>query len=140
MQTETLFERVETLIDQTPVIEQPTLKIITWETNYNQKLNCKAMVHIDVMPGRIPSHSELDGTIVEIRTADESFLPSRWRLYDMLFAPFKTVNDIMAFTSHGMTSIELSNMFFNKYHPKFNWNTEIAVYFYLRREEKKMEN
>ncbi len=133
METTTLPLQLEGISREIAAIEHPMYKTITWETNFNNKMVCDAFVHIDIAPRRKPLHSELDRTIVEIRTADQSHPPTKNRLYDMLFIPFKELSDQLAFSSHGMTAMELANYFFNKHQSEnFSWNTEVAIYFYLK--------
>ena len=110
-------------------------RVITWATNYNNKMGCRAFVHIDLAPDRKPIRSEVERTIIEIRTADQSHPPVKKRLYDMMFIPFQQVTDQLAFSSHGMTASQLAEFLFNEYHPNFNWTTTVCIYFYQEWEE-----
>lgn len=122
-------------------------RVLTWETNFNNKLGNKAFIHIDLAPSNAniamvnkrhketrPDYllrKESVEKLLEIRTADISYPPVRAIIKDMLLLPYQRISDWMAWSSHGMNDMELADYFFAKYHPDFSWKAEMAVYFYL---------
>lgn len=108
-------------------------RIITWETNYNQKLACRAFTHIDLPPMRTPTRDQLQGTLIEICTADQSHPPVYAHIHDLMLLPMHRVNCWLAWHSHGMNEKDFADYMFTQHHHRgFNWNTLLAVYFYLR--------
>lgn len=123
------------LFDATPATgnRQPvTLRTITWATNFNNKMSCAAMVHIDLAPYKKPIRSELENTIIEIYTADQSHPPIKAVLFDMLFLKLKRVSCLMTLASHGLDEIEFVTYMFDRYPGKVDFNTEVAVYYYKK--------
>ena len=108
-----------------------TVKVVNWDTNFNNKMCNDAFVHIDLAPRQRPSRKVLDDSIIEICTNDNSHEPVRKRLYDLLFMPYQKVSCLLALCSHGMTDMQLANYMFDKHGPGFSWTTEICVYFYV---------
>lgn len=122
-------------------------RVITWETNFNNKLGCKAFTHVDLAPSNANINminkehqaitpdfilrKQLVDKLIEIRTADKSHPPVQAYVKDLLMIPYQKISDWIAWTSHGMNDMDLADYFFNKYHPDFSWSTEMAVYFYL---------
>jgi hypothetical protein len=106
-------------------------KVITLETNFNNKLGCPAFIHIDLSPVKYPLRQELENRIIEIRTKDNSFPPVQVRVDNIQTVTFQQINDMMAWVSHAKTAMQLADFLFNKYHPDFSWTTEVSIYFYL---------
>jgi hypothetical protein len=77
-------------------------KVITWETNFNNKLGCPAFIHIDLSPVQYPLRQELENRIIEIRTKDNSFPPVQVRVDNIQTVTFQQINDMMAWVSHGL--------------------------------------
>lgn len=109
-----------------------SVRTITWSTNYNNKMGCDGMVHIDLAPFKKPIRSELENTIIEIYTSDQSHPPIKAVLFDMLFLKLNKVSCMMTMASHGLDEIEFVNFMFDKYPEKMDMNTELAVYFYKK--------
>lgn len=114
-------------------VQQPATRTIYWPTNHNNKLACSAMVHIDLAPRKRVLESEMEKTIIEIRTQDNSFPFSQWKLIDMLRMPLQRISALITMTSHGMYSFDFVKWFLEK-NEGANLDTEIAVYYYMRYE------
>lgn len=128
-------------------LELKPSRVITWETNFNLKLGCKAFIHVDLAPSNAnmqlinPEHQATTpdhllrkmvvDKLIEIRTADKSHPPVLAYIKDMLIISYQRISDHTAWCSHGMNDMDLADYFFNKYHPDFSWTTQMAVYFYL---------
>lgn len=111
-------------------LQKTNLKTIYWETNYNNKMDCNSFIHIDFAPPVKPSRSQLSNTIIEIRTTDASHAPVQKQLYDLMFLPFQQIPDALCFASHGISAYKLVTLLFDKYAPRFNWTTEMCIWFY----------
>jgi hypothetical protein len=103
-------------------------KVITFKTNYNNKLGCKVFPHIDVAPATGIPESKLEERIIEIRTADNSHPPVKTKLINLLRLPLWQVSDALTYPSHGMDSTAFQEMMIlnNDITP----DKPMAVYFY----------
>lgn len=90
------------------------------------------MVHIDLAPFKRPLRSDLESTVIEIYTADQSHPPIKAILFDMLFIKLNRVSCLMTMASHGMDEMEFVNFMFEKYPGKMDMQTEVAVYYYKK--------
>jgi hypothetical protein len=145
--TSILTEEIQEKQLQIEHLELKPARIVTWETNFNHKLGCKAFIHVDLAPSNAnisminKNHVQVTedfilrkqvvDKLIEIRTADKSHPAVKAYVKDMLLIPYQRISDMIAWSSHGMNDMDLANYFFNKYHPDFSWTTEMAVYFYL---------
>jgi hypothetical protein len=107
------------------------VRTLVWDTNYNNKIGCTGMVHIDLAPRIFPVKSEAERMVFEIKTADNSHPPITYTFYDMITFPLKDVPCLFSLASHGMTEMEFCDYMFSKY-KTITWNERIAVYFYRR--------
>jgi len=110
-------------------------KLLFWETNFNQKLGCTGMIHIDLAPKKPPTLQEMDQIIFEIQTKDGSAAPVLYKLTGLLLLPFEKICWQQSYPSHGMSTLELADFFFERYSTNFKWSTIVAVYFYLKYNE-----
>lgn len=106
------------------------LKIITFKTNYNNKLDCKCFPHIDIAPNTGIPESKLSDTVIEIRTADNSHPPVKTKLVNLLRLPLWQVNDALTYPSHGCNSTSFQEMMVMENSADFD--KQMAVYFYER--------
>jgi hypothetical protein len=105
-------------------------KIITFQTNYNNKMGCECFTHIDVAPAsRIPE-SRLEDTTIEIRTADQSHPPVKAKLIDLIRIPLGGITDYLTYPSHGVDSRSFQDKMVTE--NQFTREKQMAVYFYKR--------
>lgn len=107
-------------------------RTITWPTNFNNKMGCTAMVHIDLAPFKKPVRSELESTVIEIYTADHSHPPIKAMLFDILFVKLNRLACLMTLPSHGLDEVEFVKYMFDRYPGKMELHTEVAVYYYKK--------
>lgn len=120
---------------QAPVISM-NRKVITWDTNWNNKMGCQCIIHVDLAPIHTPLRADLENTTVEIRTADVSHPSIERKLYDISFFKLGMISDYVALSSHGLTAMELVKFFEEKYPATarfagINGDTNMAIYFYV---------
>jgi hypothetical protein len=108
-----------------------TVKTLVWDTNYNNKIGCAGIVHIDLAPSRIPSKLDNDKYIFDISTNDGSHPTVRYKFEGLNICSLKEVPGILCIASHGMDDIQFCEYMFSKY-KNITWNTKIAVYLYRR--------
>ena len=105
------------------------MKIITWETNWNNKLDNKAIIHLDYAPAMLISESAFPAKVT-VHTKDNSHTPVELELQYFIRGLFKDFwFDMVTMPSHGMNR----NDFFYwwmKENPTFDDTKEIAIYFY----------
>lgn len=105
-------------------------KVITFKTNYNNKLACQCFPHIDIAPaGGIPE-SKLNDTIIEIRTADNSHPPVKTKLINLIRLKLWQVSDALSYPSHGMDSTAFQEWMIT--HNDISFDKSMAVYFYQK--------
>lgn len=122
---------METTPSSSPVIEKKlTRKVHTWRTNFNNKMACDWIVHIDLAPTAPPQRAWMDETVIEIRTEDQSHPSIERKLDDMLIMELQQINDYLSYPSHGMGAISLINHFYVEYPERMNPKTKMAVYYY----------
>lgn len=129
METITPYSIVET--------EQPA-KIVRWETNYNNKLGCPGMVHIDLAPSNRPTYSVIDNTRIEFRTEDQSHPHIKYWLVDIMYIKLKDIPWTYSIASHGLFCFELLSFFQKKYGPAINKENDLAIYFYHQTKQVKL--
>lgn len=119
--------------DETSIIR----KSISLLTNYNNKLSCDCMLHVDFAPGERIPESILQRTIIEIRTVDNTHPPTFWKLVDMhRFDMDKGIYySIGTWASHGMDFFEFCQ-WMKTQKPDVNSETKMAVYMYRKCGEK----
>lgn len=106
-------------------------KTIFFRTNLNNKLHSATMIHLDKAPWASMPESVLANTIIEIRTQDNSYPPSRWVLDDLASAPFARMSKAITWQSHGMTVTDCL-AYLREVHPDINGETPMAIYFYKK--------
>ena len=106
------------------------MKRIYWQTNFNNKLSCKAFIHIDKAPeGNVPVSSW--GCEVTICTKDNSHPPVIATLHSMLGGTLETIcYDNFTFASHGMDRDSFKQWWLAN-HPEYEEGKRIAVYYYM---------
>lgn len=108
-------------------------KTIFFPTNLNQKLGCQAMVHVDLAPSGPVRKSQLENTLIEIKTVDNSFPPTYWKLRDLLRVELHELTDIMVMPSHGVEAFEFQKQILST-NMKLTTSTPVAVYYYQKSE------
>lgn len=104
---------------------------ITWDTNYNNKLQCQAFIHIDLAPTTIPQRDKVEGITIEIATADGSHPTIKAQLLDMLFFKISQCPNAYTLPSHGLTNTDFCHYILNK-HKNLSFNSQLAVYYYQK--------
>lgn len=104
-------------------------KEISWETNYNNKLDCRSFIHIDFAPKEIPDKYELASTIIKISTEDNSHQPIKAKIKHIV--PIPNVQYWHSFVSHNMNIGEWQVMMQNKYGDDI-LKREMALYYYKK--------
>jgi hypothetical protein len=105
-------------------------KVITFKTNYNNKLDCKCFPHIDIAPVGGIRESEMEETVFEIRTRDNSHPPVKTKLVNLLRLPLWQISDALTYPSHGVDSTTFQEMMVVDNQADFS--KSMAVYFYER--------
>ncbi|MDH7463992.1 hypothetical protein QEG73_22005 [Chitinophagaceae bacterium 26-R-25] len=105
-------------------------KTITLATNFNNKMACKAFVHIGLAPGPLKV-SDLESTEIEIRTTDDSHPPVLAQLVDLCRLDLDKMPNAFTWQSHGMSSFDFFKWFTHQYQD-VNGGTAMAVYFYKK--------
>ena len=106
-------------------------KTILFPTNLNNKLQNQCFIHIDAAPARGLPESELEKTEIEIRTADNSHPPTRWKLNDLYRLPLCDLTSIMTFQSHALDAFEFQRSFLEK-NRSCDTCFPVAIYFYRK--------
>jgi hypothetical protein len=106
-------------------------RVVKFETNYNNKLSCECMVHIDRAPASPLPERVVTGTSISIETKDGSFGPTEWVLVDLLRLPLCQVSTFMSWQSHGLDYFEFAQLILNKFCSSDTY-FPVAIYFYRR--------
>jgi len=109
-------------------------KVITIPTNFNNKLACPIMQHVDLAPYAGIKESLMESSVVEIRTADGSYPPSQWKLFDLLRLESDQLAGVITYPSHGMDSSDFFQWLVKAYAGKKDI-TKLAVFFYKKLED-----
>lgn len=117
---------------QTATPPQPIVKSIIWDTNYNNKMACNAMLHIDLQPAQMPQPHVVEQVIIEITTADASHPPTLYKLGWMQPMLLNHVPELVTYPSHGMGYVEFYKYLQKKYGPKICGDTQMCIYYYLQ--------
>lgn len=117
---------------QTAAPPQPIVKTIIWDTNYNNKLHCNAMLHIDLQPAQMPQRQVVENTIVEITTADGSHPPTQFTLQWLQPMLLNNVPELVTYPSHAMSYVEFYKFLRHKYGTNICGATQMCIYYYLR--------
>ncbi len=107
-------------------------KTVFWETNFNNKLACSAFIHIDLKPHSLPLRKELDESIIEIYTKDNSHPPVTAKLLDLMPASLHNIPGCFSIPSHGLTGQEFESWFFDHYSNRLQQSTDVCIYFYKK--------
>lgn len=103
------------------------MKTMYIQTNYNNKLGCKAFIHIDRAPKvGIPSRDL--GSMIEIRTADNSHPPVKKIIYSLIRFKLGETYDTQSIPSHGLSADEFIDWWKEQFQE--GEGTELAVYYY----------
>ncbi|MGN6293784.1 MAG: hypothetical protein ACTHMV_13655 [Chitinophagaceae bacterium] len=106
-------------------------KKITFETNYNQKLDCPRFIHVDLAPPRLIPEAELNSTVVEIHTKDGSHQPVLAKVVDLCRLTLDNMNTAFTWCSHEMSSDEYRLWITTKI-SDIKRDTQMAVFFYQK--------
>jgi hypothetical protein len=104
------------------------MKTITIPTNYNNKLQCRAMVHIAVAPKELVPESKL-GQVYAFSTVDGSVpevLP--YKLVSLVRVKLAEMPMMFTWPSHGMDNVDF--IFWYKDQYQVDLETEMGVYYY----------
>jgi len=113
-----------------PIISKKT-KLITWLTNYNNKLKCDSFIHVDIAPPNTLTWQKIEESNYQIETLDNSHPPVIVELLDIQIFPFHKIPNWYTYTSHGINEEEFAQMMFKKYQ-NFSWDTQTALYLYKK--------
>jgi phosphoribosyl-ATP pyrophosphohydrolase len=113
-----------------------TTKTLFWETNYNNKLDCNAFLHIDLAPAALPIRSKVEQTEFIIETKDSSHTPVITEIYDYSFFPVKNITDCLALASHGMITTNLIRELEKKYSKELLEQRGVGLYFYIKKDNR----
>lgn len=105
-------------------------KTITLATNFNNKMACKAFVHIGLAPGPLKI-SDLENTQIEIRTTDDSHPPILAQLVDLYRTDLDKMPMGLTWQSHGMDAYDFYKWFTQQY-KEVTGATAMAVYYYKK--------
>lgn len=106
-------------------------KTIFFPTNQNGKLACQAMVHIDLAPSSGIPASKVENTLIEIKTADNSFPPTYWKLSCLLRLELHQLTDYMTIPSHGLEAFEFQKQLLSS-NMNLKTTSPVAVYYYRK--------
>lgn len=106
------------------------MKIITWDTNVNGKLDCNRFAHVDLAPAKMPTLQELEQTLITIQVADKSHLPVVVKLDSIVPFPLTQLSNVHTWPSHGMDTATFIEMQHRK--RPVSKETKFAVYYYKR--------
>src|SRR4051812_35893177 len=109
----------------------PILKTIYLQTNFNNKLACEVMVHLDIAPRAHFAEPQMDNHIIEFRTQDNSCPATRWHLVDLYRLEGNQLSNILTWPSHGMDAADFYG-WFKVQHEKENVMPDLAVFYYKR--------
>lgn len=104
-------------------------KVIYFQTNFNNKLACEKMLHIDHAPRGPISLFRLPDTIIEIRTKDNSYPESHWTLVDLALLELHELTTMTTWTSHGM---DCADYWQDAKKNGLTGATKVAIYYYQR--------
>lgn len=108
------------------------VKLLSWTTNYNNKLKCDGFVHVDIAPPSSINWDMIEANHYEIETLDNSHPPVMAELKSIeLIVPFSKVPNWYTYASHGMSEVEFAEYMFKKY-KNFTWETHVALYLYKK--------
>jgi hypothetical protein len=110
------------------------IKTIHWPTNFNNKLACECMIHIDLAPKQPVPGSVLQSTIVEIRTKDESHPPTNWKLESIYTLQLYQLTSVTTLPSHAMESFDFAKWIITN-NEGVNPQSDVAVYYYRKLKE-----
>lgn len=106
-------------------------KIVHWTTNFNKKLACDCMIHVDNAPRQQVTEHVLTSTIVEIITEDGSHPPTKWKLESIYWLQLHQLTSVTTLPSHGLESFDFAKWFIIN-NEGANSQTEVAVYYYRK--------
>src|SRR5207245_11610254 len=117
---------------ETEIKNNTNIKVLYWETNFNNKLGCIGMIHIDLAPQKPPTLEQMDQVIFEIRTKDASAEPVLYKLTGLLLVPFEQICWQQSYARHGMSPMQLADFFVACYSTHLECSTIVAAYSYLK--------
>lgn len=130
--SETTAQTLERMIKEYEVAPVKSRISINWETDFNKKLGCNAMIHLAPPPVRKRHRSEIEATVITIHTKDKSQEPSYWRLID-ISQPMRLWDVPLHLTlaSHGMDPYTFIKQFLDN-NEQANRDTPLVLYYYVR--------
>jgi hypothetical protein len=132
METTTATTLLDEKLRHNPKVLSINDLTITWETNYNNKMQCNAFLHVDLKPVRMPLRSIAEQLKITISTADNSHPPVVVKLIDMMLIELHQLPISCALASHGIDTYGFADFIINKYKGQIDVHTEIAVYYYQK--------
>lgn len=108
-----------------------TTKTLYFQTNYNNKLACNCFIHIDLAPRTGIPERQLNESVFEIRTTDNSHPPVQVKLFDLARMPLERITSCLSWTSHAMDTFDFIRWFLTE-KPGNTLRTEMGIYFYQR--------
>lgn len=106
---------------------------INWKTNYNKKLHCDIVWHIDLPPKNEITMQKMDELVIEISVQDNSIEPQKFKLigYHEIRLD-KPIGNPLCYISHGMTEKQLIDHLFNKYPNSMTNSNKLGLYIYQK--------
>lgn len=105
--------------------------ISSFDTNFNNKMDCQAFIHIDVAPRHGLPESVLEKTVYEIRTKDASHAPVNAKLEDLIRLQLHEISDAFTWPSHGVRALDYFKMIINE-KPEIRYDSLMAIYFFKK--------
>jgi hypothetical protein len=106
---------------------------IAFDKNYNNKLTCDYLWHIDLPHNGNITQEYLNETIIEISVRDASIAPQNFKMEEGFYIDFlKPLGNYLTMISHGMTEKEFVDHIFNKYPNTIQETTQLYCYVYKK--------
>jgi hypothetical protein len=104
---------------------------LTIDTNFNNKMDCPHLIHIDLAPAKMIHESTLEKTVYNLKTIDDSHPPVAVKLKDIARMSLKNIPSAITWVSHGMDSYTFQIWYLNS-KKNVSVESELAVYFFER--------
>ena len=89
------------------------------------------MQHIDLEPWDVIPESSMEKSVIEFRTADGSYPPTQWKLFDLLRLGSNQLAGALTYPSHGMDSADFYQWLVKMYAGKKDIS-KLAIFFYKK--------
>ena len=106
-------------------------KTIIIPSNFNNKLACPIMQHLDLAPWTTIPESLMEKSVVEFQTADKSFPPTFWKLVDLYRLGTDQLSGAFTYPSHGMDACDFYQWLVKMY-AETKDITKLAIFCYKK--------